>query len=104
MIGDAKAPKNDKAYALFRAINCYAPAGYNSCGGKDVEPAVRKASFRQLKSGFADTQSGQIGAVLLVKQLWLGLAAAGKPGVRRRRRSRLRRLLAVERRRTAAGA
>lgn len=59
VIGDAKAPKNDKAYALFRAINCYAPAGYNSCGGQDVAPAVRKAWFRQLKSGFADTQWGK---------------------------------------------
>ena len=59
VIADAKAPKNDKAYALFRAINCYAPAGYNSCGGQDVEPGVRKAWFRQLKSGFADTQWGK---------------------------------------------
>jgi hypothetical protein len=59
VIGDAKAPKTDKAYALFRAINCYAPAGYNSCGGQDVEPAVRKAWFRQLKSGYADTQWGK---------------------------------------------
>ncbi|MBO0492956.1 outer membrane assembly lipoprotein YfiO [Pseudomonas sp. Marseille-Q1929] len=59
VIGDAKAPKHDKAYALFRAINCYAPAGYNSCGGQDVTPAVRKAWFRQLKSGFADTQWGK---------------------------------------------
>ncbi|KTC63995.1 outer membrane assembly lipoprotein YfiO [Pseudomonas fluorescens ABAC62] len=58
VIANAKAPKNDKAYALFRAINCYAPAGYNSCGGKDVEPAVRKAWFRQLKTSFADTQWG----------------------------------------------
>ncbi len=59
VIANAKAPKNDKAYALFRAINCYAPAGYNSCGGQDVTPAVRKAWFRQLKSGFADTQWGK---------------------------------------------
>jgi len=59
VIANAKASKNDKAYALFRAINCYAPAGYNSCGGVDVEPAVRKAWFRQLKSGFADTQWGK---------------------------------------------
>ncbi len=59
VIGDAKAPKNDKAYALFRAVNCYAPAGYNSCGGQDVTPAVRKAWFRQLKSSFADTQWGK---------------------------------------------
>ncbi|MBD8741334.1 outer membrane assembly lipoprotein YfiO [Pseudomonas fluorescens] len=59
VIGNAKAPKNDKAYALFRAVNCYAPSGYNSCGGQDVEPAVRKAWFRQLKSSFADTQWGK---------------------------------------------
>ncbi|MGB3124226.1 MAG: outer membrane assembly lipoprotein YfiO [Pseudomonas sp.] len=59
VIANAKAPKTDKAYALFRAINCYSPSGYNSCGGVDVEPAVRKAWFRQLKSGFADTQWGK---------------------------------------------
>lgn len=58
VIGNAKAPKNDRAYALFRAINCYGPSGYNSCGGQDVEPAVRKAWFRQLKSSFGDTQWG----------------------------------------------
>ncbi|AZF08376.1 hypothetical protein C4J93_0145 [Pseudomonas sp. R2-37-08W] len=59
VIANAKAPKTDRAYALFRAINCYAPAGYNSCGGEDVAPAVRKGWFRQLKSGFADTQWGK---------------------------------------------
>ena len=59
VIADPKAAKNDKAYALFRAINCYAPAGYNSCGGQDVAPAARKAWFRQLKSGFADTEWGK---------------------------------------------
>ncbi|AZF34958.1 hypothetical protein C4J88_0142 [Pseudomonas sp. R4-39-08] len=59
VITNAKAPKTDRAYALFRAINCYAPAGYNSCGGEDVAPAVRKGWFRQLKSGFADTQWGK---------------------------------------------
>ncbi|WP_017253975.1 hypothetical protein [Pseudomonas tolaasii] len=59
VIANAKAPKTDKAYALFRAINCYAPSGYNSCGGADVEPKVRKAWFRQLKSSFADTEWGK---------------------------------------------
>ena len=59
VIGNAKAPKNDKAYALFRAINCYGPSGYNSCGGVDVQPAVRKAWFRQLKTSYADTQWGK---------------------------------------------
>jgi len=59
VIANAKAPHNDKAYALFRAINCYAPSGYNSCGGEDVDKAVRKGWFRQLKTGFADTQWGK---------------------------------------------
>jgi hypothetical protein len=59
VIGNAKAPHEDKAYALFRAINCYAPSGYNSCGGEDVDKAVRKGWFRQLKTGFADTQWGK---------------------------------------------
>ncbi|MFO2466076.1 outer membrane assembly lipoprotein YfiO [Pseudomonas sp. 15FMM2] len=59
VIANPKAPHDDKAYALFRAINCYAPSGYNSCGGEDVDKALRKSWFRQLKSGFADTQWGK---------------------------------------------
>lgn len=56
VIANPKAPHNDKAYALFRAINCYARAGYNNCGGVDVDKSVRKEWFRQLKTGFADTE------------------------------------------------
>ncbi|MFJ4145278.1 outer membrane assembly lipoprotein YfiO [Pseudomonas sp. NPDC089734] len=56
IIANPKAARDDKAYALFRAINCYAPSGYNSCGGKDVEPAVRKVWFRQLKNDLSDTR------------------------------------------------
>ncbi|MDH0745514.1 outer membrane assembly lipoprotein YfiO [Pseudomonas sp. GD03842] len=59
VIADSNAPRDEKAYALFRAINCYAPSGYNSCGGKDVEPSVRKGWFRQLKSTYAATPWGQ---------------------------------------------
>lgn len=56
VIDNQHAPKDDRAYALFRAIKCYAPSGNNSCGGSDVEPAVRKAWFRQIKGTYADTQ------------------------------------------------
>ncbi|WP_248751981.1 outer membrane assembly lipoprotein YfiO [Pseudomonas sp. MWU15-20650] len=56
VIANPKAAHNDKAYALFRAINCYARAGYNNCGGVDVDKSVRKGWFRQLKTGFADTE------------------------------------------------
>lgn len=59
VIANPKADHEDKAYALFRAINCYAPSGNNGCGGKTVEPSVRKAWFKQLKSGFADTRWGK---------------------------------------------
>ena len=59
VIANPKAPHNDKAYALFRAINCYARSGYNGCGGVDVDKSVRKGWFRQLKSGFADTDWAQ---------------------------------------------
>jgi len=59
VIANTQAPHKDQAYALFRAINCYAPSGNNSCGGKDVEPAVRKAWFRQLKTAYADTSWGK---------------------------------------------
>ncbi|AZD05618.1 hypothetical protein C4K26_0183 [Pseudomonas chlororaphis] len=59
VIANSKAPRDDRAYALYRAINCFASSGNNRCGGKDVEPAVRKAWFRQLKGTFADTQWGK---------------------------------------------
>jgi hypothetical protein len=59
VIADSKASSDDKAYALFRAINCYAPSGYNSCGGKDVAPAVRKGWFKQLKSTYSGTRWGK---------------------------------------------
>jgi hypothetical protein len=59
VLGNSKAEHKDQAYALFRAINCYAPSGNNSCGGKGVEPAARKAWFKQLKTTYADTSWGK---------------------------------------------
>lgn len=55
VIDDAQAGGDDKAYALYRAINCYAPSGYNGCGKQDIPPAQRKRWFRMLKSQYADT-------------------------------------------------
>jgi hypothetical protein len=52
IIADARAPAADKAYALFRAINCYAPAGKNQCGGADVPLAQRKAWYVRLKQDY----------------------------------------------------
>ncbi len=49
IIASPSAPANDRAYALYRAVMCYAPAGISSCRGADVSRAQRKAWFDQLK-------------------------------------------------------
>lgn len=48
MANPAAGPDN-RAYALYRAVNCYAPAGYNGCDATEVTKAQRKAWFDQLK-------------------------------------------------------
>lgn len=59
VIVNPMAGHEDKAYALYRAINCYSPSGTNGCGGKDVVPAERKAWFEKLKAEYADTSWGK---------------------------------------------
>lgn len=54
-----QASRDDKAYALFRAINCYAPSGYNSCDGQDIAKDERKQWFQTLKRQYADTPWAQ---------------------------------------------
>lgn len=51
MASPAAGPDN-KAYALYRAVNCYAPAGYNGCDSTEATKAQRKAWFDQLKGQF----------------------------------------------------
>jgi TolA-binding protein len=52
IIADPKAPADDRAYALYRAVNCYAPSGSNSCAGVDVPLAQRKQWFQTLKTAY----------------------------------------------------
>ncbi len=52
IIDDARAADGERAYALYRAVNCYAPAGSNDCGGDDVAIETRKGWFNQLKSRY----------------------------------------------------
>ena len=47
------------AYALHRAIGCFASSGNNQCGGNDVDKSVRKAWFKRLKSDFKNTSWAQ---------------------------------------------
>lgn len=52
VIADPRVTGPDKAYALYRAVMCYAPSGYNGCGGKDVPKSQRKAWYDQLKATY----------------------------------------------------
>jgi hypothetical protein len=52
VIANPTAASSAKAYALYRAVYCYAPAGYNSCGGVEVDQAQRKAWYNQLKKNY----------------------------------------------------
>jgi hypothetical protein len=56
IVADAAASHQERGYALYRAVRCYAPSGNNSCGGVDVPVAQRRAWFQRLKSEFGDTR------------------------------------------------
>ena len=56
VIADAKAPAADRAYALYRAIHCYAPSGNNECGGAGVAKGERAHWFHLLKTDYATSE------------------------------------------------
>ena len=56
LIADPKTPAGDRAYALYRAINCYAPSGSNECDGKDVPKKERARWFHVLKTDYASSE------------------------------------------------
>lgn len=52
---DRRVPSPLRAYALFRAIHCYAPNGRSDCGGPPVSLAQRRIWFVTLKQTYRDT-------------------------------------------------
>lgn len=52
VITSPKAEHEDRSYALYRAIMCYAPSGANECGGEEVDKLQRKGWFTQLKTQY----------------------------------------------------
>ncbi|MET0369744.1 MAG: hypothetical protein ABW039_00050, partial [Sphingobium sp.] len=61
IIADPVATAADKAYALYRAVNCYGPSGNNSCGGAEVSKEVRRAWYLQLKKDYPQSRwAGQL--------------------------------------------
>lgn len=59
IIGTANATADQKAYALYRAIQCFAPANKNSCDDSVVPVARRKAWFRTLKRDYPQSSWAQ---------------------------------------------
>jgi len=59
VVADTNATPDQKAYALYRLIQCYATSGYNHCGGKSVELPERKAWFRALKNRYGKSAWAQ---------------------------------------------
>lgn len=56
IIASKTAAPEVRAYALYRAINCYAPSGYSSCGGEDVSKDMRRAWFQDLKATYPQSR------------------------------------------------
>ena len=52
VIASPTAEVEDKSFALYRAIMCYSPSGYNECGGEEVDKSQRKDWFTQLKTQY----------------------------------------------------
>ena len=52
VLADPAAAANEKAYALYRAVYCYAPNGTSDCGGTEAPKSQRQAWFNRLKKDY----------------------------------------------------
>lgn len=52
VMADKTTTPANRAYALYRAVNCYAPAGYNGCDSTEATKAQRKGWFDRLKGEY----------------------------------------------------
>jgi hypothetical protein len=55
VIADKQADGDARAYALFRAVRCYAPSGTNDCGEQDIPQSTRKQWFKMLHKEYPDS-------------------------------------------------
>lgn len=55
VMANPKAEPEDKSYALYRAINCYAPSGYNGCDDQELPKSMRQAWFNTLKQRYGNS-------------------------------------------------
>lgn len=55
VIANHQADRDARAYALYRAVRCYAPSGYNDCGHQDISKSTRKQWFDTLHHEYPDS-------------------------------------------------
>ena len=118
VIADEAAPASDRAFALYRAVLCWAPSGVNDCGGPRRAEGAARGLVQDAQAGLSDVALGQGAGVLVVGATRrAGLRGpdrrpggvcrgrcAGGDEADDRRCARLQRVLAVGRRASAAGA
>jgi hypothetical protein len=59
VIDNPKARGDAEAYALYRAVNCFAASGGNHCGDQDIPKEQRKRWFDRLKQTYKDNAWGR---------------------------------------------
>jgi hypothetical protein len=59
VMNDRTATPDEQAYALYRAVRCYAPSGNNDCGGADVPVTQRRAWYNRLKAQYPGSRWAQ---------------------------------------------
>jgi hypothetical protein len=55
VIANHQAERDARAYALYRAVRCYAPSGINDCGRQDFPESTRKQWFDTLHKEYPDS-------------------------------------------------
>jgi hypothetical protein len=55
VIASQQAPADARAYALYRAVNCYEPSGNNACGKQEIPQSTRKQWFEMLHKEYANS-------------------------------------------------
>ena len=55
VIANQQADGKARAYALYRAVRCYAPSGYNDCGKQEIPQSTRKLWFQTLHKEYPDS-------------------------------------------------
>jgi hypothetical protein len=55
VIASHQAERDARAYALYRAVRCYAPSGINDCGSQDIPQSTRKQWFDTLHKEYPDS-------------------------------------------------